>query len=207
MSLTTPPLARPRIPLTSEVVTTERLVLRAPRHGDIGHYRHALRINREHLASWLPAPLPGSDPTSLTAVSRNVIANLREWKRGEAFCWLMFDKGGDDQVIGRIRVGGVMRGAFQSAYVGYWMAEQHQGRGLMTEAVRAITRYCFETIGLHRLQAAIMPNNPASMRVIEKARYRREGIAQRYLQIAGRWEDHVLFAITAEELWEANDAG
>jgi len=200
MSLIPLPPSREIIPLTSESVTTDRLVLRAPKHGDIGHYRHSLRVNQTHLRDWSPTPPPGTDPTSLTAVSRSVIANLREWKRGEAFSWLIFDKSDNERVIGRVRVGGVMRGVFQSAYLGYWIDSTMQGRGLMTEAVSAVTKYAFEKIGLHRLQAAIMANNPASQRVILKAKYRREGVAERYLQIAGKWEDHILYAITAEEI-------
>jgi len=96
----------------------------------------------------------------------------------------------------------VLRGAFQNAYLGYWIDGERQGRGLTTEAVVAATSFAFEAAGLHRVQAAVMPRNLASQRVLEKAGYRREGVAERYLCIAGRWEDHQIFALTAEE-WAA----
>jgi ribosomal-protein-alanine N-acetyltransferase len=105
----------------------------------------------------------------------------------------------EHMVIGRIALGGVLLGAFHNAYLGYWIDADHQGRGLTTEAVLAATAFAFTTVRLHRVQAAVMPNNAPSLRVLEKAGYRREGFAERYLCIAGKWEDHVLFAMTAEE--------
>src|SRR6185437_2002359 len=98
-----------------------------------------------------------------------------------------------------LRPWSVAPAAGENAYLGYWIDAEHQGRGLMTEAVRAATTFALEAAGLHRVQAAVMPRNGASQRVLEKAGYRREGLATRYLCIAGIWEDHVLFATTAEE--------
>ena len=82
---------------------------------------------------------------------------------------------------------------------GYWMAADCQGRGLVTEAIRVLLDFGFGPAGLHRVQAAIMPRNARSLRVIEKLGFRREGYAERYLQIAGKWEDHIIFARTREE--------
>jgi ribosomal-protein-alanine N-acetyltransferase len=199
-------------PLATRLVT-ERLVLRAPRTTDVPELRRLLRANAVHLRPWSAAPAPGEDPTSLTAVSRSVLRHRREWKRGQAFVFLVTTRE-DGQpgtsaenaphpggVIGRIALGGVLRGAFQNAYLGYWIDVAKQGLGLMPEAVRAATTFAFHRVGLHRVQAAVMPRNGRSMRVLEKVGYRREGLALRYLSIAGAWEDHVLFAVTAEE-WE-----
>jgi ribosomal-protein-alanine N-acetyltransferase len=102
-------------------------------------------------------------------------------------------------MIGRIALGGVLRGAFQNGYLGYWIDADRQGRGLMTEAVRAATEFALSAAALHRVQAAVMPRNMASQRVLEKAGYRREGLAMRYLCIAGTWEDHLIFATTTED--------
>ncbi len=85
------------------------------------------------------------------------------------------------------------------AYLGYWTDVDHQGRGVCTEALGAVLAFAFGPAELHRLQAAIMPRNERSLRVIEKLGFRREGYAERYLHIAGNWEDHVLFARTREE--------
>jgi ribosomal-protein-alanine N-acetyltransferase len=186
-------------PPLSTRVSTDRLVLRPPRTTDVPELRRLLRANAEHLRPWSAAPSPGEDPASLTSVSAAVLRNRREWKRGRAYVLLMASREREDRLIGRIALGGVLLGAFQCAHLGYWIDAEHQGRGLMTEAVRATTAFALRTAGLHRVQAAVMPRNAGSQRVLEKAGYRREGVAERYLCIAGTWEDHVLFAVTAEE--------
>jgi len=88
---------------------------------------------------------------------------------------------------------------FQNAYMGYFVGRDHNGRGLATEAVELVVAHGFDDLALHRIQAAVMLDNPASMRVLTKAGFRREGVARRYLQIDGRWVDHVLFAATVED--------
>jgi ribosomal-protein-alanine N-acetyltransferase len=194
------------VPSLSMRIVSERLVLRPPRTNDVPEMRRALRSNAAHLRPWSVAPAPGEDPASLASISRAVLQQRREWKRGQTFVLLIAPREDEGQIIGRVALGGVLRGAFQNAYLGYWIDQQRQGRGLMTEAVRAATSFAFSTAELHRVQAAVMPRNCGSLRVLEKAGYRREGVAQRYLCIAGRWEDHVLFAITAEEWAATSDA-
>lgn len=194
-------VAPQEVPSLSTRVVTERLVLRPLRSNDVPEMRRALRTNTAHLQPWSVAPAPGEDPSSLASVSRAVLQHRREWKRGHTFVLVIAPRENDRLVIGRIALGGVLRGAFQNAYLGYWIDREHQGRGLTTEAVRATTAFAFASAGLHRIQAAVMPRNDGSLRVLEKVGYRREGIAERYLCIAGRWEDHVLYAITAEE-WD-----
>ena len=107
----------------------------------------------------------------------------------------------DGQFAGEINLNTVQRGPFQNAYVGYWIDEAVAGRGLMPEAVVVVARFAFEELGLHRLQISIIPRNAASRRVPEKLGLRDEGVAVRYLEINGVWEDHVRYAITAEE-WD-----
>ena len=187
------------VPSLSTRIVTERLVLRPLRTNDVAEMRRALRTNAMHLRPWSVAPGPGEDPASLASVSRAVLQHRREWKRGSTFVLVIAPREDESRVIGRIALGGVLRGAFQNAYLGYWIDQELQGRGLMTEAVRATSVFAFSTAGLHRVQAAVMPRNARSLRVLEKAGYRREGVAERYLSIAGRWEDHVLFAMTSEE--------
>jgi [ribosomal protein S5]-alanine N-acetyltransferase len=190
------------VPPIATRVVAERIVLRPPRTTDVPELRRAMRANYEHLRPWSVAPVPGEDPSSLASVSRTILRNRREWKRGQSFVLMVTPRDDDDRIIGRIALGGVLLGAFQNAYLGYWIDAEHQGLGLMTEAVRATTMFAFEAAQLHRVQAAVMPRNAASQRVLEKAGYRREGMAQRYLCIAGSWEDHVVFAMTAEEWTE-----
>jgi len=186
-------------PQISTRVVTARLALRAPRTTDVPELRRVLRANAAHLRPWSAAPGPGEDPASLTAVSRAVLRHRREWKRGQAFVLVITPRADDRRIVGRIALGGVLLGAFRNAYLGYWIDGEHQGRGMMTEAVRATTAFAFDAVGLHRVQAAVMPSNVASQRVLAKIGYRQEGLAARYLCIAGKWEDHLLFAVTREE--------
>jgi ribosomal-protein-alanine N-acetyltransferase len=108
-------------------------------------------------------------------------------------------------IIGRLTLSNIVRGVFQNAYLGYWIDGAHGGRGLMTEAVALALGLAFGPHRLHRVQAAVMPSNIASRRVLEKNGFRREGLAERYLEIDGRWQDHLLYAITVEE-WQARHA-
>jgi len=103
------------------------------------------------------------------------------------------------ELAGRIRLSVVVRGPWQNANLGYYVDRDANGRGICTEAVGLVTRLAFERLELHRVQAAVMPRNAASIRVLEKNGFRREGIAPRYLRINGVWEDHAIFARTVED--------
>jgi ribosomal-protein-alanine N-acetyltransferase len=191
--------ASPAMPPLSTRIATDRLVLRPPLTTDVPAMRYALRRNASHLLPWSVAQAPGEDPASLTSVSKAVLRHRREWKSGQAFVFVIAMPRDDQTIIGRVALGGVLRGAFQNAFLGYWIDAEHQGKGLMTEAVRAATSFAFASADLHRVQAAVMPRNVASRRVLDKAWYRQEGLAERYLCIAGKWEDHMLYAVTADE--------
>jgi ribosomal-protein-alanine N-acetyltransferase len=106
------------------------------------------------------------------------------------------------ELVGRVTLSQVFRKAFRNCYLGYWVGEEHNGHGYATAAVRLAVRYAFEDLGLHRVQANVMTKNPRSARVLAKAGFRREGLALRYLAIAGRWEDHDTYAITTEDAHE-----
>ncbi len=187
------------VPSLTTRLLTPRLVLRPPRTGDVTEIRRLLRANHEHLRPWNPAPPPGEDPSSITEVSKTVLRQRRDWKHGTSFVFMVAMRDRPERLVGKIALNGVMRGAMHGAYLGYWMAADQQGNGLCTEGITAVLDFAFGSAGLHRIQAAIMPRNDRSLRVIEKLSFRREGYAERYLQIAGKWEDHVLFARTREE--------
>lgn len=104
-----------------------------------------------------------------------------------------------NEVVGMISVSNIVRGAFQSANVGYFVAERHNGRGYATRAVAGAVEWAFGEVGLHRLEAGTLIDNVASQRVLERNGFTRIGIAPKYLQIAGRWEDHVLFQLVADD--------
>jgi ribosomal-protein-alanine N-acetyltransferase len=151
--------------------------------------------NRAFLAGYEPVR-PKSDYT--LEGQRAAIAELalaRTADTAYAFC---IRAGG--RIVGRLTLSQVFRRAFRNCYLGYWVGEEHNGRGYATAAVRLAVRHAFDVLDLHRVQANVMTRNPRSARVLEKAGFRHEGMAVRYLQIAGRWEDHDLYAITAEDL-------
>lgn len=104
------------------------------------------------------------------------------------------------QLVGRIALTGISGGAFLNAYMGYAIDQAHNGQGFATMAVKYSVQHAFEQLGLHRIQAGVMPSNKASLRVLEKAGFREEGLAKHYLRINDRWEDHVLLAITQEDI-------
>jgi len=136
---------------------------------------------------------------------RSIARHRRDWKAGTGYVFVTLLRDSRQPIIGRIALTSVTRGPFQSAQLGYWIDAAHVGRGLMSEAVGLMLGFAFEWLGLHRVQAAVMPANDASRRILSKRQFREEGYAERYLRIAGRWEDHLLYGLTLEE-WrpEAN---
>jgi ribosomal-protein-alanine N-acetyltransferase len=101
---------------------------------------------------------------------------------------------GDDALVGGVTVSNVRRGVAQCASLGYWLGVSFVGRGYMTNAVQTLATFCFTELDLHRLEAACLPVNSASIRVLERSGFRREGLARRYLKINGVWQDHFLYA-------------
>lgn len=185
------------------VLQTERLACRAPRGGDVGTLLAALRRNDAHLRPFTPSRSEGDRRVTLASVARDIAAARRAWKRDDSYTFYAFardaDGAGGDVVVARVTLGRVLRGAFQNSFLGYWCDVDHQRRGYITEAVEAVVAFAFGELALHRVQAGVMPRNVPSIRVLEKLGFRKEGLAERYLQIAGKWEDHVLFALTREE--------
>jgi ribosomal-protein-alanine N-acetyltransferase len=176
-----------------------RVTLRSLKATDWKQWRDVRMGSRNWLEPWEPLNDPGApDPVVDAEAFR---ARCGAWERQRhfdaAYGFGIFIK--KDRFIGEVSLGSVQRGPFQSANVGYWIDEGHAGQGYMPEAVAVVLRYAFEELGLHRVEAAIVPRNQASRRVAEKLGLREEGTSDRFLQIRGVWEDHVRYAITAEE--------
>lgn len=138
------------------------------------------------------------------AQSREITLDGDAWTAGLGFAFAVMHVHADDseRLIGRIALSNIVRGAWQNATVGYWISEDACGLGHASIALGLVLEFAFEHAGLHRMQPAIMPRNVRSRRVVEKNGFRHEGTAVRYLQIDGVWEDHDIFALTAEE-WRA----
>jgi ribosomal-protein-alanine N-acetyltransferase len=175
-----------------------RVVLRPLIASDFEAWRDVRRRNEEWLTKWEPSRVPGQPDVveDRDAFAVRCSARQRERQLGTGFGFGIFV---DGEFRGEINVSSVQRGPFQSAYVGYWIDEKLAGNGYVPEALVVLARYVFEELHLHRIQIAIIPRNTASRRVMEKLQIRDEGTAVRYLEINGTWEDHVRYAITAEE--------
>ena len=175
-----------------------RVVLRPLVLSDFDAWREVRQRNRTWLLKWEPKPPPGQpdDTESKPAFNARCGAREREWQLGTGYGFGIFVSGA---LAGEINLSGVQRGPFQNTYVGYWIDESQAGNGYVPESLVTVARFAFEELRLHRLQVAIIPRNRASRRVVEKLQLRDEGVAVRYLAINGQWEDHIRYALTAEE--------
>ncbi len=193
-----------RLPTFSVRIETPRYVLRPPSPGDARALGQAMRENAAHLRPWSPVGAFSSDASRPARVAARIQRERREWRKDARYSLYVFPREGGRRVLGGLSLF-VHRGAFQNAYLGYWAHGDFQGQGLTTECVRALVGFAFGPLGLHRLQANVIPSNGASLRVLEKLGFRVEGHARHYLQIAGRWQDHVLTALTTED-WKRRPA-
>lgn len=167
---------------------SDGIVLRQFTVGDATELADAYRRNRVHLAPW--EPHRSADFFTEAHQAEDLAARIALSDTGAAYSFGIF---GGESVLGRINLGGVVRGPFQSGGLGYWVDARYAGRGLATAAVQAIVRVARDDLGLHRLEAGTLVHNHSSQRVLEKAGFQPIGMAPNYLQIAGRWQDHNLY--------------
>jgi ribosomal-protein-alanine N-acetyltransferase len=172
--------------------------LRPLRAEDFAQWQAVRTRSHDWLVRWEPRRAPGTPDVvnSRSAFAARCRARDRERQLGTAFGFGIFV---GHRFCGEINLSGVQRGPFQSASIGYWVDEQCAGHGYVPESVVIVTRHGFEDLGLHRLEIAIIPRNKPSRRVMEKLGIREEGVAVGFLEIDGRWEDHVRYAITDAE--------
>ena len=174
-----------------------RISLRTLVEGDYEAWFEVRTRCRGWLVPWEPrpkgAPLPAEDRGSFAA--RCAIRD-RERQLGTGYGFGIFVGG---RFAGEVTLSSIQRGPFQSGYIGYWVDEALAGQGFVPEAVVMTLHFSFEAIGLHRVEISIIPRNQSSRRVVEKLGLRLEGIAERFLEIDGVWEDHNRYAMTSEE--------
>ncbi|NTU71176.1 MAG: GNAT family N-acetyltransferase [Coriobacteriia bacterium] len=139
-------------------------------------------------------PTRPADYWQLPVVAERLRGQIEEGRRGMSLCLFLSPKTDPGVVIGAVNTRNIIRGALQSAHVGYALAPDAVGQGFMTEAVRGVVGIAFGELGLHRLEINVMPHNERSLGVAERAGFSREGYSPRYLRINGRWEDHVRYA-------------
>jgi len=163
----------------------------------------AVIANRAHTEPW--EPIHGERHYSLVGQRDVLRRDEHAWSAGVGYAFAVLDRSAGDEIIGRITLANIVLGAWRNATLGYWVSDAAGGRGHATAAVRLICRFGFTDAALHRIQPAVIPRNERSRRVLEKSGFRLEGRALRYLNIAGRWEDHDLYAMTVEE-WSPGGA-
>jgi len=180
------------------VLGGRRVTLRPLVPSDFRAWREVRRRNIEWLTKWEPRRMAGQpDPVEdRSAFVVRCSARERERQLGSGFGFGIFI---GDRFAGEMNLSSIQRGPFQSGYVGYWIDEDCAGEAYTPEALVVLMQYAFDELHLHRVQIAIIPRNRSSHRVVEKLNIRSEGIAQRYLEINGVWEDHVRYAVTTEE--------
>jgi [ribosomal protein S5]-alanine N-acetyltransferase len=165
-------------------------------------WREVSSRNREWLRRW-EATVPPPPPGQLSG-PRPTFRQMVRYLRTEASAGRMlpFVITYQEQLVGQLTVGGITWGSMCSANIGYWIDESVAGRGIMPTAVALAADYCFTSLGLHRIEVCIRPENAPSRRVVEKLGFREEGLRPRYLHIDGDWRDHLVYALTVEEVPE-----
>jgi ribosomal-protein-alanine N-acetyltransferase len=165
--------------------------LRAPQSGDYAEWAALRETSRAFLTPWEPT-WPADDLTR-SAFRRRLRRYAEDQRNDQAYAYFLF-RSGDQVLVGGLTLANLRRGVAQAGSLGYWIGAPYARRGYMTAAVAALIPYAFTTLRLHRLEAACIPTNAASISLLEKTGFEREGYAREYLCINGQWQDHLLYA-------------
>ncbi len=183
-------------PPTRPLLRTQNLILRAPQASDYAAWAVLRMESRAFLTPW--EPVWNEDDLTRTSFRLRVKRAAREIAADEAYSLFILD-GRSETLLGGLTLGLVRRGVAQACTLGYWMGQRHAGRGHMSEAVRGAVHFAFSELALHRVEAACLPNNEPSRRLLERVGFQQEGIARAYLRINGSWADHLLYAALASD--------
>jgi ribosomal-protein-alanine N-acetyltransferase len=178
------------------LVRGDGLYLRPAVAADYAAWAQLREQSRAFLTPWEPSWPP--DDLTRAAFRRRLRRQTEDMTRDESFAFLIFDSTADE-LLGGLTLGGVRRGVAQAATLGYWMGAPHAGKGRMTRAVAAVARFGFDTLRLHRIEAACIPENAPSIALLERNGFQREGFARAYLKINDAWRDHILLALLEGE--------
>jgi ribosomal-protein-alanine N-acetyltransferase len=176
---------------TVPAIEGEGVVLRPPHTSDHEEWAALREQSREFLVPWEPTwPL---DDLTRGAYRRRLKRYAEDQRSDQSYAFFIF-RTGDRMLVGGISLANIRRGVAQSGTIGYWIGLPFVRRGYMSSAVRALMPFAFSALRLHRLEAACIPSNTASIRLLEKCGFTREGYARQYLCINGVWQDHLLYA-------------
>lgn len=170
----------------------EGVYLRAPEPRDFPEWAELREASRSFLAPW--EPTWASDELSRGSYRFKLRRYSEDARDDKAYALFVFREQ-DGALVGGVTLSNVRRGVAQTASLGYWAGQRYANNGYITAAVRAVTRYAFDQLDLHRVEAACQPENGPSRKVLEKAGFTHEGVARAYLKINGQWRDHLLFGI------------
>lgn len=173
------------------------VILRYPEMGDYVAWAALREESREFLKPW--EPTWAADEHSRAGYRRRIHRYQREIRNDTAYPFFVFSAD-DKTLLGGCTLSCVRRGVAQSAALGYWIGARYARNGHMFAAIRAMQPFVFQVLGLHRLEAACIPENEASRALLAKCGFREEGRARRYLQIDGQWRDHLLYALLEDEV-------
>ena len=173
--------------------------LRFPERRDYEKWSKVRSSSRRFLEPW--EPTWSRDDLTKRAFLRRIERYELDYRDGRAVPLFLF-LSDDDQLVGGLNIGNIRRAAAQSCMIGYWMSEESAGKGLMLAGLKTAMPYIFETLRLHRVEAACIPDNNRSVRLLEKANFRREGYLRDYLKINGEWRDHHLYSFLSSD-WDA----
>ena len=172
-------------------VEGEGVNLRPPQMADFEEWTALRSASRDFLVPW--EPTWPADDLARASFRRRLKRYAEDWRTDQSYAFFIFRKE-DNVLVGGLTLASVRRGVAQAGSLGYWMGEPFVRRGHMTAAVKAVLPFTFSTLRLHRVEAACIPTNTASIHLLERAGFAREGYARQYLCINGTWQDHLLFA-------------
>jgi len=185
---------------TPPVLKGDKVILRAPQMRDYREWAKLRGASRAFLEPWEPSWT--ADELDRGPWRQRLSRYRREFAQGSAMSLLIFENG-QGRLTGGISMGNIRRGVAQTAQIGYWMGEEYAGKGYMGAAIRLLLDHGFGQMRLNRIEAACIPDNERSIRVLEKAGFQREGLLRSYLRINGAWRDHILYAMTADDYRQA----
>jgi [ribosomal protein S5]-alanine N-acetyltransferase len=190
-------IALPFLRRSSPALKGDRVLLRLPHASDYSEWAALRSASRAFLEPWEPRWAP--DELSRAAWRQRLSRYVEDHASGTALPFFIFENA-TGALIGGITLGNIRYGVAQTGQIGYWIGERYAGRGLMLDALALLVAHAFEVLRLHRIEAACIPDNLRSLRLLEKAGFQREGLLRSYLRINGMWQDHYLYALVARDV-------